>query len=93
MGRCAVTIAVSIAAATALVAGETAATARTGWTHGHRSHHHSRHMGVIEHSAITCETVRTYVSQIGLETARAMARANGMTMVQERQARRCLARM
>jgi hypothetical protein len=85
MGRFVVTIAV----AATLVAGGTAAIAKT---HHHRSHHHLRHTGVAEHSAISCETVRTYVSQIGMEAARAMARANGMTMGQERQARRCLAR-
>ena len=43
-------------------------------------------------SAITCETVRNYVSMVGLAQARAMARANGMTDNQERRARRCLAR-
>jgi hypothetical protein len=45
-----------------------------------------------EPSTITCETVRAYVSQVGLATATAMARANGMTAVQERKARQCLAR-
>jgi hypothetical protein len=43
------------------------------------------------HSTITCETVRAYVSQVGLATATAMARANGMTVAQERKARQCLA--
>jgi hypothetical protein len=41
--------------------------------------------------AITCETVRAYVSQVGLAAAKAIARANGMTPVQERRARECLA--
>ena len=40
---------------------------------------------------ITCETVRAYVSQVGLAAAKAIARANGMTPVQERRARQCLA--
>ena len=44
-----------------------------------------------EPSPITCETVRAYVSQVGLATATAIARANGMTAVQERKARQCLA--
>ena len=44
-----------------------------------------------EPSTITCETVRAYVSQVGLATAKAMARANGMTAAQERRARQCLA--
>ena len=44
-----------------------------------------------EPSTITCETVRAYVSQVGLATATAIARANGMTAVQERKARQCLA--
>ena len=42
-------------------------------------------------STITCETVRAYVSQVGVGAAKAMARANGMTAAQERRARQCLA--
>ena len=42
-------------------------------------------------SGITCETVRAYVSQVGVGAAKAMARANGMTAAQERRARQCLA--
>ena len=45
-----------------------------------------------EPSTITCETVRAYVSQVGLVAATAIARANGMTAAQERKARQCLAR-
>jgi hypothetical protein len=41
--------------------------------------------------AMTCETVRAYVSQVGLAAAKALARAHGMTPVQERGARQCLA--
>ena len=41
-------------------------------------------------STITCETVRAYVSLLGLAQAKAMARANGMTAVQERKAAQCL---
>jgi hypothetical protein len=41
--------------------------------------------------AITCETVRAYVSQVGVVAAKAIARANGMTASQERRARQCLA--
>ena len=37
-------------------------------------------------STITCETVRAYVSFLGLAQAKAVARANGMTAVQERKA-------
>jgi hypothetical protein len=45
-----------------------------------------------EPSTITCETVRAYVSQVGVATATAIARANGMTaVVQERKARQGLA--
>ena len=44
-----------------------------------------------EPPTITCETVRAYVSQVGVATATAIARANGMTAVQERKARQCLA--
>ena len=43
-------------------------------------------------STITCETVRAYVSLLGLAQAKAVARANGMTAVQEREAAQCLAR-
>jgi hypothetical protein len=45
-----------------------------------------------EPSTAACETVRAYVSQVGLAQAKAMARANGMTAVQERRARQCLAK-
>ena len=41
--------------------------------------------------AITCETVRAYVSQVGLVAAKALARANGMTASQDRRARQFLA--
>ena len=40
---------------------------------------------------VTCETVRAYVSLLGLAQAKAMARANGMTAAQERRAMQCLA--
>ena len=41
--------------------------------------------------AVTCETVRAYVSQVGLVAAKAIARAHGMTTGHERRARQCLA--
>ena len=40
---------------------------------------------------MTCETVRAYVSQLGLVQAKALARANGMTAAQEWRAMQCLA--
>ena len=43
-------------------------------------------------SGITCETVRAYVSLLGLAQAKAMARANGITPLQERKAMQCLER-
>ena len=43
-------------------------------------------------SGVTCDTVRAYVSQVGIVAAKAMARAHGMTAAQERRARQCLAR-
>ena len=43
-------------------------------------------------SSINCETVRYYVGQMGLEQAKALARAAGMTATQEWRARRCLAK-
>ncbi len=45
----------------------------------------------LPRSEITCDTVRAYVSQMGIVAAKAMARANGMTAAQERRARQCLA--
>jgi hypothetical protein len=44
-----------------------------------------------DHSHITCDMVRSYVAQVGLEQARAMALAAGMTASEERRARQCLA--
>jgi hypothetical protein len=41
-------------------------------------------------SPITCETVRSYVSMMGVAQARVVALANGMTSAQERRAKRCL---
>jgi hypothetical protein len=46
----------------------------------------------MDRSSITCETVRAYVSQVGLAQAKAIARASGMTAAEERRARQCLAR-
>ena len=39
---------------------------------------------------ISCETVRTYVGEVGVVQARAMALAAGMTLAQERRAAQCL---
>jgi hypothetical protein len=41
----------------------------------------------------TCEQVRQYVRQVGLEQARRDARAQGMTREQERRAAACLKRI
>jgi hypothetical protein len=41
-------------------------------------------------SHISCEMVRAFVSEVGMEHARAMALAAGMTPAQERRAARCL---
>jgi hypothetical protein len=38
---------------------------------------------------ISCETVRAFVTHVGLKQARAQARAAGMTAKQEREARQC----
>jgi len=43
------------------------------------------------HSHVTCDMVRSYVAQVGLEQAKAMAVAAGMTASEERRARQCLA--
>jgi hypothetical protein len=98
---------VAITLATVLVAGgllggNNAAAAKTTWKHyHHRSHHHLHHAKaswrrssreVSAQHGITCETVRAFVSQVGLAAARAMAQAHGMTKAQEHQARLCLAK-
>ena len=43
-------------------------------------------------SSINCKVVRYYVDQMGLEQAKALARAAGMTASQEWRARRCIAK-
>jgi hypothetical protein len=58
----------------------------------HRAYQESGESGFVETSTISCETVRSYVRQVGLVQARALARANGMTASQEWRARQCLAR-
>jgi hypothetical protein len=45
-----------------------------------------------ESSHINCDTVRAYVDQVGLVQAKALARAAGMTALQERRASRCIAK-
>ena len=58
----------------------------------HLPHRYRQHSGGSEsHSRITCEMVRSYVAKVGLEQARAMAAAAGMTASEERKARQCLA--
>ena len=65
----------------------------------YRAHPTARHVyqasqpaaNVGSHSNITCDVVRSYVAQVGLAQARAMAAAAGMTAAEERRARQCLA--
>jgi hypothetical protein len=71
--------------------------------HQHKDYRHHQHKAYLHHHAyrhpdnfgtrshISCETVRSYVAQMGLEQARAMAQSAGMTASEERRARRCLA--
>jgi len=61
------------------------------WAHGHHFYPGAGHADWTTPSAVTCETVRSYVSMMGVTQARALALANGMTDAQERRARRCLA--
>jgi hypothetical protein len=58
----------------------------------HHAYQDSGDTGFVETSAVTCETVRSYVRQLGLAHAKAVARANGMTPAQEWRARQCLAK-
>jgi hypothetical protein len=68
--------------------------------HGNRHHaddhdgyrHDGERRGAREtHSHISCEMVRSFVAQVGLAQAKAMAHAAGMTASEERRARQCLA--
>jgi hypothetical protein len=52
------------------------------------THQHADDAAARPH--ITCEMVRSYVAQVGLVQAKAMAEAAGMTAADERRARRCL---
>ena len=62
--------------------------ASAAWASNHRFHSGSHHADWAAPSNVTCETVRTYVSQLGFAQARAIALANGMTAAQERRASR-----
>jgi hypothetical protein len=75
----------------------------TGHQHADRGYHNPRRAeahgdrhasrpvdGFGLHSPITCDMVRSYVAQVGLVQARAMALAAGMTASQERRAKQCL---
>jgi hypothetical protein len=55
-----------------------------------KHHFPNRDRATAAHSRITCDMVRTYVAQVGLEQARAMAQAAGMTRSEEREAVQCL---
>ena len=63
----------------------------SAWASTHHFQPSAGHANWTTPSAYTCETVRSYVSMMGLAQARALALANGMTDAQERRARRCLA--
>jgi hypothetical protein len=59
--------------------------------HHDRDRHHSDHSATQQtHSHITCDMVRSYVAQVGLAQAKAMAEAAGMTASAGRRARQCL---
>jgi hypothetical protein len=60
------------------------------WAHSHHFYSGAGHSDWATPSAITCETVRSYVNMVGVTQARAMAMAHGMTDAQEKRARRCL---
>ncbi len=42
------------------------------------------------HASVDCAKVRAYVAQMGLQQAKAVALAAGMTMAEQRKAARCL---
>jgi hypothetical protein len=68
------------------------AAATPALAHPHRVDHYSGQAPGSEPSSVNCETVRSYVMEVGLVQARALARARGMTSSQEWRARQCLAK-
>jgi hypothetical protein len=68
------------------------ATGSSVWARPHRAYNNSGQASGGETAHINCETVRAYVSQVGVVQARALARASGMTASQEWRARQCLAK-
>lgn len=68
--------------------------------HYHHDHHLHRRVLSLERrdrsirpqirAHLTCDTVRGYVAQVGLDQALAVARSAGMTSSEERTARRCI---
>jgi hypothetical protein len=54
------------------------------------SRHRVAEKPASSHAHITCDMVRAYVAQVGLEQARALAESAGMTTSEERRAKRCL---
>jgi hypothetical protein len=54
------------------------------------SEHQDRSVRPQSSAHLTCDAVRGYVAQVGLEQALAVARSAGMTSSQERTARRCI---
>ena len=68
-------------------------TAAAHHIHHYYGHHRAYHHASVEtHPQMNCQMVRSYVAQVGVAQARAMAQANGMTSSDEQRARRCLAR-
>jgi hypothetical protein len=65
--------------------------ANAGHVYRDSRHAQAPDSNVGAHSNITCDMVRSYVAQVGLQQARAMAIAAGMTASEERRARQCLA--
>ena len=62
------------------------------WASGRHTYPDPSNATWSQPSSVTCETVRAVVRQLGLEHAKALARANGMTAEQERRAKQCLIR-
>jgi hypothetical protein len=53
-------------------------------------HHVSGDKPTLSHAHVTCDMVRAYVAQVGLEQAKALASSAGMSASEARQAARCL---
>ena len=86
---------------TALLALVAVAVSTPSMARTHHRHHHlyrkmheqgvtTKEKPAVSHAHVTCDMVRAYVAQVGLEQAKTMALSAGMTPTEARRAARCL---